>query len=115
MTIGTLSDSIVVPPQAIFAELESSYVWTVTKDNTLARANVVLGLEYEDVRIVTGIDVGTTVLVEGNPYLFAEGAKVDPTLMTIDAFNKKEAKAMDAAAKSSSQKPTNEAASSKNS
>ena len=78
VTIGTLSDSIVVPPQAIFAELESSYVWTVTKDNTLARANVVLGLEYEDVRIVTGIDVGTTVLVEGNPYLFAEGAKVDP-------------------------------------
>lgn len=89
VTIGVLSGSIVVPPQAIFSELESNYVWTVSKDNTLTRTNVVLGLEFGGVRIVTGLDVDTTILVEGNPYFLKEGAKIDPTLMTIDAFEKK--------------------------
>ena len=89
VTIGVLSGSIVVPPQAVFAELESSYVWTVTKDNTLTRKNVVLGLEFGGVLIVNGLDAETTVLVEGNPYFLKEGAKIDPTLMTIDAFEKK--------------------------
>jgi RND family efflux transporter MFP subunit len=97
VTIGTIKGAIVVPPEAVFAELESSYVWTVTKENTLDRTNVTLGRLYKGVQIVNGIDAGTTVLVAGNPYLVKQGAKLDPTLLSIDAFAKQQRDAESAA------------------
>ena len=86
VTIGTLKNSIVVPGEAIYSELQSHYVWSVDSKDQLVRNNVTLGVSYEGMRIVTGIKAGVPVIVEGNPYMLHPGTKVNATTTSIDAF-----------------------------
>ena len=87
-TVGVFKNSIVVPGDAINSELQDHFVWVVDSKDELARKNVTLGSAYQGMRIVTGISAGENVIVQGNPFMMKNGAKVNPTVKSLDDFLK---------------------------
>ena len=97
--IGTLKDQLVIPGEAIYSELQLQYVWVVGSDDALKRKGVTTIMSYQGMMLVTGLDEGDTVVVQGNPRGLVAGAKIKPTLTTTDKFietQSKNAKAADA-------------------
>ena len=85
--LGTLPGRVVVPVEAIQTEPQQAFVWTV-KDDELVRANVVLGPQWKDLRVVTGLDPGVPVVVEGNPYMLKSDVTVRAKTVSMDAWRK---------------------------
>ena len=85
--LGTLKDRMVVPVEAIQSEPQQSYVWTV-KDDKLVRANVKLGPEWNGLRVITGLEAGVPVVVEGNPYMLKANTAVRAKTVSLDAWQK---------------------------
>ncbi|MDG2021370.1 MAG: efflux RND transporter periplasmic adaptor subunit [Phycisphaerales bacterium] len=85
--LGTLKDQVVVPVEAIQSEPQQAYVWTV-KDEKLARVNVTLGPQWKELRVVTGLDPGIPVVVEGNPYMLKTDVPVRSKTLSLDAWRK---------------------------
>lgn len=72
--VSSHEDALAVPQNAI---LENKYVFVVNEDNTVRRQEVVLGLENTNmVEILSGLEVGDRVVVEGN-YGLDDGAKIE--------------------------------------
>ncbi|MCP4835984.1 MAG: efflux RND transporter periplasmic adaptor subunit [Phycisphaera sp.] len=97
--LGMMADQMVVPAEAIRNDPQNAYVW-VEKGGVLARTDVVLGPQWQGVRVVTGLEAGDHVLVTGNPLALRTGMKVAATDTTIDAFLAKTAKDAEAKVKS---------------
>ena len=87
-TVGMFKNSIVVPGDAINSELQNHFVWVVDSKDEISRKNVTLGRAYQGMRIVTGISAGENVMVQGNPFMMKNGAKVNPTVKSLDDFLK---------------------------
>ena len=74
LELSTHEDALVIPQRAV---LENRYVFVVQEDNTVARKDISLGLQNTDmVEVVSGIEEGDPVVVEGN-YGLEEGVKVE--------------------------------------
>ena len=85
--LGTLPGQVVVPVEAIQSEPQQAYVWTV-KDDKLVRANVTLGPQWKELRVVTGLEAGIPVVVEGNPYMLKSDVSVRAKTLSLDAWRK---------------------------
>ncbi len=96
--LGKMKNQIVVPVEAIQSEPQQAFVWTV-KDSELVRANVTLGPQWKELRVVTGLEPGIPVVVEGNPYLLKSGTKVRSKTLSLAAWQKEVADQKTAKAK----------------
>jgi membrane fusion protein (multidrug efflux system) len=85
--LGAMKNQIVVPVEAIQNEPQQAYVWTV-KDGKLVRANVVLGPQWKELRVITGLEPGIPVVVEGNPYGMKADVAVRSKTLSLDAWRK---------------------------
>lgn len=85
--LGALKNQIVVPVEAIQSEPQQAYVWTI-KDNKLVRANVTLGPQWKELRVITGLEPGIPVVVEGNPYGMKADVAVRSKTLSLDAWRK---------------------------
>ncbi len=73
LEINTHQDALVIPQKAV---LENKYVFVAGEDNTVARKEIVLGLQNtEMIEVLSGIEEGDLVVVEGN-YGLEDGAKI---------------------------------------
>jgi RND family efflux transporter MFP subunit len=74
LEITTHEDALVIPQIAV---LENKYVFIAQEDNTVVRKEISLGLQNTDmVEILTGVQEGELVVVEGN-YGLEDGAKIE--------------------------------------
>lgn len=74
LEVSTHENALVIPQKAV---LENTYVFLVRDDNTVGRREVTLGLQNADrIEIVTGLQEGDLVVVEGN-FGLEDGASVD--------------------------------------
>lgn len=74
LEVNSHEDALVVPQIAV---LENRYVFVAQDDNTVVRHDVSLGLQNTDmVEVVSGIEEGDRVVVEGN-YGLEEGSKIE--------------------------------------
>ncbi len=74
LEVDTHEDALVVPQKAI---LENSYVFVVQENQTVARKEVILGLQNSDmVEVTSGLQEGDLVVIEGN-YGLEDGARVE--------------------------------------
>jgi hypothetical protein len=72
------ANAVTVPDEAVFAEGEQFFVYSVKEDNTVARTAVTLGTRMAGaVEVLAGLEPGTRVVRAGHQKLF-EGAKVMP-------------------------------------
>jgi RND family efflux transporter MFP subunit len=85
--LGALKNQIVVPVEAIQSEPQQAYVWTI-KDNKLVRANVTLGPQWKELRVITGLEPGIPVVVEGNPYRMKTDVAVRSKNLSLEAWRK---------------------------
>ncbi len=85
--LGVLPGRVVVPVEAIQSEPQQAFVWTV-KDDKLVRANVTLGPQWKELRVVTGLEAGVPVVVEGNPYMLKSDVTVRAKTLSLDAWRK---------------------------
>ena len=85
--LGALKNQIVVPVEAIQSEPQQAYVWTI-KDNKLVRANVTLGPQWKELRVITGLEPGIPVVVEGNPYGMKTDVVVRSKNLSLEAWRK---------------------------
>lgn len=84
--MGTLKDQLVIPGEAIYSELQMQYVWAVDSKNTLVRKPVKVTRTYQGMSLITGLDKGEMVVVQGNPMALQPDKTVSPTVETVDAF-----------------------------
>ena len=84
--MGTLKNQLVVPGEAIYSELQMQYVWAVNSKNTLVRKPVKVTRTYQGMSLITGLDKGEMVVVQGNPMALQPDTPVSPTVETVDAF-----------------------------
>ena len=97
--MGTLKNQMVIPGEAIFSELQLQYVWVVGSDDALKRKGVTTIMSYKGMMLITGLDEGDIVVVQGNPRDLQAGKKIKPQMTTTDKFietQSKNAKAADA-------------------
>lgn len=74
LEVSTHEDALVIPQKAV---LENTYVFLVQDGNTVGRREVTLGLQNADrIEIVTGLQEGDLVVVEGN-FGLEDGASVE--------------------------------------
>ncbi|MHC4246152.1 MAG: efflux RND transporter periplasmic adaptor subunit [Planctomycetota bacterium] len=85
--LGVLPGRVVVPVEAIQSEPQQAFVWTV-KDDKLVRANVTLGPQWKELRVVSGLEAGVPVVVEGNPYMLKSDVAVRAKTLSLDAWRK---------------------------
>jgi membrane fusion protein (multidrug efflux system) len=72
------ANAVTVPDEAVFAEGEQFFVYSVKEDNTVARTAVTLGTRTAGaVEVLAGLEPGTRVVRAGHQKLF-DGAKVMP-------------------------------------
>jgi RND family efflux transporter MFP subunit len=74
ITVETISEATVVPDQAILHEGDLSYVFIVT-DNVAKRLQVTTGLQQGSLTQVSGVPIGSSVIIAGHETL-NPGAKV---------------------------------------
>lgn len=73
LEINTHEDVLVIPQKAV---LENRYVFVAGDDDTVAKKEISLGLQNtEMVEVISGIEEGDLVIVEGN-YGLEDGAKI---------------------------------------
>lgn len=78
VTLGERSKALVVPDEAVFAEGNQMFVYTVNPDSTVTRTAVVLGTrDSARVEVLEGLAAGSVVVRSGHQKLY-EGAKVMP-------------------------------------
>jgi membrane fusion protein (multidrug efflux system) len=71
-------DALTIPTEAVFANGNQSFVYTVMPDSTVAPSPVTLGLQLSDVvEVVSGLEKGMQIVTAGHQKLFP-GAKVMP-------------------------------------
>lgn len=74
LEVSTHEDALVIPQNAV---LENKYVFVAQDDDTVMIKEVTLGLQNSDmVEVVSGIEAGDLVVVEGN-YGLEEGSKIE--------------------------------------
>ena len=77
-TLMERPNAITIPNEAVFANGNQSFVFTVKPDSTVARAAISLGTRMADVvEVVAGLDAGAQVVKAGHQKLY-DGAKVFP-------------------------------------
>ena len=97
--LGLRKDQIVVPEVAIQVDPQSVYVWTVTAGK-LVRTPVEAGVQWQGLRVVTGIDAGTVVVGSTPiPLELRTGREVEMTRETLEQFMRQTAKKADEAKK----------------
>lgn len=79
--VATLSErdqALTIPSESVFVDGSQAYVFVVQDDSTVTRAPLQLGTRLKEVvEVLSGIDVGTSVVRAGHQKLY-EGAKVNP-------------------------------------
>ena len=89
--LGLRKDQIVVPEVAIQVDPQSVYLWTVSAGK-LVRTPVKAGVQWNGLRVVTGIKAGTVVVGSTPiPLELRTGREVKPTKESLDDFMKKTA------------------------
>jgi membrane fusion protein, multidrug efflux system len=78
LTLQTLKDAPVVPSQTVQMGGNGTYLFSVTANNTVEQRQVIQGVRYQDLVVVSqGVKPGETVVVEGQLAL-GNGMKVNP-------------------------------------
>ena len=90
--LGTLPNQVVVPDEAIFRDTQYNFVWSI-KDAKAHRNNVTVGVLWNGLRVVEGIDPGTVVVISGDPTRLKEGVEVHASVDTLSGWEKAKAKA----------------------
>ncbi|MCP3858921.1 MAG: efflux RND transporter periplasmic adaptor subunit [Phycisphaeraceae bacterium] len=83
--LGILRDRVVVPDAAIFKDTQYAFVWTV-EDGKARRENVTVGVLWNGLRVVEGIDAGTVVVIAGDSIRLKEGAEVRASVDTLSSW-----------------------------
>jgi multidrug efflux system membrane fusion protein len=74
--VETLRDVVTLPAAAILQGSQGAFVYVVNPDNTVSVKPVMLGARSgEDVAVVSGVDVGQRVVLEGTDRL-RDGSRV---------------------------------------
>jgi multidrug efflux system membrane fusion protein len=76
LTVDTVAGAVTIPPAAVRSGQDSSFVWLLKPDRTVTQRKVKTGIASADkVQVVSGLNVGDTVVTDGGDRL-NEGAKV---------------------------------------
>ncbi|MFP4351323.1 MAG: efflux RND transporter periplasmic adaptor subunit [Puniceicoccaceae bacterium] len=79
LSLEVRDESVVVPESAVFQRGESPHVYVVSSDNRTDLRPVTIGLRQAgSVEILSGLEAGETVIVEGVQKVFFPGAEVEP-------------------------------------
>ncbi len=66
-------EAIVIPEEAVLPLRGSTFVWTITPENTASRVEVELGVRRPgEVEILSGISAGQRIVVGGQAMLFPD-------------------------------------------
>ena len=85
--LRTIEGAVMVPDSAFRSTPNSQYVYVVDSKDTLQKRTVKTANIYKGLRQVTsGLKAGDVILVEGNPMVVKQGAKVKPTIVDAHAF-----------------------------
>lgn len=100
VTLGTLSQAVLVPTDALFQMPTQHYVMVVKPDDSIERRGVELGDATGGfTRIASGLKAGEPVIVSASPMVLKGVAKVAPKMVDADEYLKHDA--TDHASKSS--------------
>ncbi|MDG2021945.1 MAG: efflux RND transporter periplasmic adaptor subunit [Phycisphaerales bacterium] len=83
--LGMFRDQVVVPDAAIFKDTQYTFVWTI-ENGKARRDNVTVGVLWNGLRVVEGIDPGTTVVIAGDSTELKEGAEVHASVDTLSSW-----------------------------
>jgi multidrug efflux system membrane fusion protein len=76
LTVNTINQAVTIPPAAVRSGQDSSFVWLLKPDRTVTQRTIKTGITTADkVQVVSGLNVGDTVVTDGGDRL-NEGAKV---------------------------------------
>jgi multidrug efflux system membrane fusion protein len=76
LTVNTIDQAVTIPPAAVRSGQDSSFVWLLKPDKTVTQRKIKTGITTADkVQVVSGLNVGDTVVTDGGDRL-NEGAKV---------------------------------------
>ena len=79
LSLDVREKSVVVPESAVFQRGENPHLYVVLPDNRTELRPVTLGLRQAgSVEILSGLEAGETVIVEGVQKVFFPGAEVEP-------------------------------------
>jgi len=79
LSLDVREESVVVPESAVFQRGETPHLYVVSSDNRTELRPVTLGLRQAGaVEILSGLEAGETVIVEGVQKVFFPGAEVEP-------------------------------------
>lgn len=69
LTAKTMKEALVVPSQAIVTNVQGDHLYVVGSDNKVTLAPVKVAYQYQGRAIVSGVDAGSRVVVEGKQNL----------------------------------------------
>jgi RND family efflux transporter MFP subunit len=87
LVANTLKDALSVPSQAVVMNPKGRFVYVVDKDGKAVSKPIKVVYEYQGTSVITGIEAGDKVVVEGKQNLRPGGKVREAKSKTVDAKN----------------------------